>query len=192
MKMAPLAEILWNLRPQERKVAYASPHRVEVSATRSDRICPHDFAVGLMIPGREIFYPTHVRLFVDLYIKNMSDPKSAHQLFCALEDVYRGQDPDGWRGRLEHFVFPMQIDEAAVNVYYTQLLMIEQDFNYGPRGCKASNYDPPRGYFMGFIRWIASSVEIDKVIFNLRFGAPKKVASVPLDCGDMPSGRKKR
>lgn len=45
--------------------------------------------------------------------------------------------------------------------------MIEQDFNFGPEGSKISKYDPPRGFLMSFIRWVASGEdEVDKIITN--------------------------
>ena len=47
--------------------------RTIVSATRTDRICPRDFAVGLKIPGRDEFYPTRIRLLFDLYLKRLSN-----------------------------------------------------------------------------------------------------------------------
>jgi hypothetical protein len=56
-----------------------------VSATRTDKICPLDFAVGLKIPGRDEFYPTHIRLLFDLYLKWLSNEKDSNQLFCELE-----------------------------------------------------------------------------------------------------------
>lgn len=93
---------------------------------------PHDFAVGLIIPGREEFFPTHVRLLFGLYLKRLSNKEDAEGLFI---------------------------------LYYSQLLMAEQDFNYGPDGCKRSNFDPPRGFLMSFIRGVASGDnEIDRII----------------------------
>ena len=68
----------------------------------------------------------------------------------------------------------MQLDEASVNLYVAQLLMIEQDFNFSPSAKpgvsgkipRASKYKPPREFLMRFIRWVASGDdEIDKIIF---------------------------
>jgi hypothetical protein len=61
----------------------------------------------------------------------------------------------------------MKLDGSDVNLFYTQLLMIEQEFNYGPGGCKEGKVDPPREFLMRFIRWVASGdEEIDKIITN--------------------------
>lgn len=136
-----------------------------ISATRTDKICPHDFAVGLKISGRDEFYPTHIRLLFDLYLKRLSNEKGAHKLFSILEKVYNGDDPKNLAPEALELTFPMQLDDPDVNLYCAQLLMIEQDFNYGPEGCKKSNFEPPRNFLMSFIRWVASGEEIDKIIF---------------------------
>lgn len=65
MEMSELEPILRELRLAQRMVIYTTAEGVEVSATRTDKICPHDFGVGLTMPGRPIFFPTHVRLFID-------------------------------------------------------------------------------------------------------------------------------
>jgi hypothetical protein len=157
-------------------VVYKSPREVEVSATRTDKICPHDFAVGLLIPGRPIFYPTHIRLLVDLYLKNLSDRVNAKELFAALEQVYIGEDPAIVSAQLSNINFDMQLDEPVVNLYYTQLLMIEQEFNYGPLGCKSGKVNPPRAFLMGFIRWTATGEEIDRILQGAvrNYPPPKK------------------
>jgi hypothetical protein len=189
MDMIKTEELLRAFNKSERHNFYISPVGVTVFAQRTDKICPGDFAVGLGIPGRADFYPTHVRLFVDLYIKNQSNPQATHRLFCALEQAYNGDDSDQLVKPLSNLVFPMQLDEASVNLYYAQLLMLEQDFNYGPHGCKLSKYNPPRAYFMGFIRNIASGMEIDKLISNLNYGFTNKIARAvaerQIDCADL-------
>ena len=79
--------------------------------------------------------------------------------------VFQGIDPLGLTEATRKTAYRLQIETADVNLVYDQLLMIEQDFNYGPRGYKKSNYDPPRLFNMGFIRWIFSGQdEIDRII----------------------------
>jgi hypothetical protein len=160
------AEILWNLNSGERKEIYKGKNGTIVFVIRTDKICPHDFAVGLKIPDKEEFRPTHIRLLFDLYLKRISNEKDAQELFTLLEKVFNGEDPEILASEALQLSFPMQLDDPDVNLYYAQLLMIEQDFNYGPRGCKKSKFDPPRTFLMGFIRWIASGeIDIDKIIF---------------------------
>jgi len=156
---------LSRLQPSERRIIYTSPHSVQVTATQTGKFSPHDFAVGLVIPGRPEFYPTHVRLLFDYYLKRLSELKQRRELFEAVERVYEGYDPEKLAQDVSALSFTMQLDEAVVNLVYTQLLMIEQDFNFGPEGSRKSKYDPPRGFLMSFIRWVASGEdEIDKVI----------------------------
>lgn len=165
--MVAASLMLYNLQPGERRIMYTSPKGVQVTTTQTGKFSPHDFAVGLVIPGRPEFYPAHVRLLFDYYLKKLSEPQKAQKLFEAVERVYEGNTPEELAQDIGTLTFPMQLDEAIVNLIYTQLLMIEQDFNFGPEGTKKSKYDPPRGFLMSFIRWVASGEdEIDKIITN--------------------------
>lgn len=165
MDIVTASLVLDKLQPGERRIMYTSPKGIQVTATQTGKFSPHDFAVGLVIPGRPEFYPTHVRLLFDYYLKRLSEPQQAQKLFEAVERVYAGNAPEELAQDVGALTFPMQLDEAIVNLAYTQLLMIEQDFNFGPEGTKESKYDPPRGFLMSFIRWVASGEsEIDRII----------------------------
>ena len=167
MDIVTASLVLGRLQSDERRIMYTSPEGVQVTVTQTRKFSPKDFAVGLVIPGRDEFYPTHVRLLFDYYLKRLSNPDQVGILFEAVEWVYKGNDPEAMANKVSAIVFPMQLDEAIVNLVYTQLLMIEQDFNFGPEGTKESKYDPPRGFLMSFIRWVASGEdEIDKIITN--------------------------
>jgi hypothetical protein len=150
---------------KDRKVIYTTKDEIEITATHTAKFSIYDYAVGLKIPGREEFYPTHVRLLIDLHLKRISNFDSSKILFSAFEDIFEGNEPEKYKDELEKITFPMQLDNSFVNLTYCQLLMIEQDFNYGPEGNKKSKHDPPREFLMCFIRWVASQEsEIDKVI----------------------------
>lgn len=165
--MQSLSSELWLLNSNEKRIIYLGKRGTKITATRTDRICPHDFRVGLVIPKRDEFYPTHIRLLFDLYLKGLSDREKSQKLFLAFEDVYDGNDPEKVADELRDLTFKMQLDDADVNLFYGQLLMIEQEFNYGPKGCKEGKVKPPREFLMRFIRWIASGEEeIDKIITN--------------------------
>ena len=165
MDIVVASRMLSNLKSGERKIMYTSPKGVQVTVTQTGKFSPRDYAVGLVIPDRAEFYPTHVRLLFDYYLKNLSEPRKATKLFTAVEETYAGNDPEKMGKDILTLDFPMQLDESIVNLVYTQLLMIEQDFNFGPGGTKKSRYDPPRGFLMSFIRWVASGEnEIDKII----------------------------
>lgn len=164
MDIHEVVPVLMSLRPQEARVIYTVSPGTEVIATRTDKLSEHDFSVGLRIPGIPEFRPTHVRLLIDLHLKCLSDREKALALFEAMEATYQGEDPLPLAKQFAEVKFSMQLDGADVNLLYAQLLMVEQDFNYGP-GKKHTNFDPARGFLMAFIRWIRSQEDqIDRVI----------------------------
>lgn len=165
MDIITASRVLGRLQPGERRVMYTSTKGVQVTVTQTAKFSSHDFAVGLVISGRPEFYPTHVRLLFDYYLKRVSDQREAQRLFQVVEKVYEGCDPVALAEDVNGLNFPMQLDEAIVNLIYTQLLMVEQDFNFSPEGGRKSRYNPPRGFLMSFIRWVASGEdEIDRII----------------------------
>jgi len=189
MKMSQIAKLLKSLKLNEKRVIYISKKGVKVTATKTQKFSADDFAVGLIMPGREEFYPTHIRLLFDLYLKRLSNPEDAKKLFYAIEKVYEGEDPENFTDEMNKLNFPMQLDEPSINLYCAQLLMIEQDFNFSPgakpgmsgKQPKISKFNPPRKFLMGFIRWVASGDdEIDKIIFLAvtRRPPPKKYIQI--------------
>jgi len=131
MKMIELLPRLWNLE-KDRTIPIYKTADTEVTSTRTDKITPRDFGVGLVIRGKPEFRPTHVRLLFDLHLKRRSEPDKSEKLFYALEKVYEGEDPEKFALELRNIDFKMKFDSAEVNLYYAQLLMIEQEFNYVP------------------------------------------------------------
>lgn len=176
--MLRLSARLRELNRDEHQVIYTSKKGVKVTVTQTGRFSPDDYAVGLIIENEKEFYPTHIRLLIDLYIKRVSNQEGSKKLFKALEEVYNGKEPELSAKELRKIQFPMQLDEAEVNLYLAQLLMIEQDFNFGPGAPKKSKLDPPREYLMRFIRWIAAGdTQIDRIIFaaaGRKYPAPEK------------------
>ena len=81
--------LLRELQSGERRIMYTSPKGVQITVTQTGKFSTHDFAVGLVIPGRQQFYPTHVRLLFDYYLKRLSEPQQAQTLFMAVEQVYQ-------------------------------------------------------------------------------------------------------
>lgn len=75
----------------------------------------------------------------------------------------------------------MELDEGEVNLYIAQLLMIEQDFNFGPDAPKKSKLNPSREYLMRFIRWVAAGdTQIDRIIFaaaGRKYPAPQRYSN---------------
>lgn len=118
-------ERLWAMDSGGHFVFYTGEGGTQVTVERTDRVCPHDFAVGLVIPGRSEFHPTHIRLLFDLYLKRLSDPSDARKLFGGLDLIYKGEDPVVVSPRLKGLRFSMQLDDPDINLYCAQLLMIE-------------------------------------------------------------------
>lgn len=167
MKMEQAFALLVGLQLGEHRIIYTSPGGVSVTVTHTGKLSDQDYAVGLIIPGHTEFYLTHVRLLFDLYLKRLSNLEHAMFLFGALEEVYEGSDPVQLGEGLGTLDFPMMLDEPVVNLVYTQLLMIEQDFNYGlgPGARRRSTMNPPREYLARFVRWVASgNDEIDRIV----------------------------
>jgi len=178
MEMSQLSKELMSLDVGEHKIVYESRNGVKVVATQTGKFSQYDYAVGLIAPEQSEFHPTHIRLLIDLYIKRESNLEGSNKLFKVLEQVYDGQDPKLYIDEITKINYPMHLDEAEVNLYVAQLLMIEQDFNFGPGAPKKSKLDPPREYLMRFIRWVAAGdTQIDKIIFaaaGRKYPAPQK------------------
>ena len=124
MDIVAASLVLGRLQLGERRIMYTSPKGVQITATQTGKFSPHDFAVGLVIPGRPEFYPTHVRLLFDYYLKRVSEPQQAQKLFEAVEKVYEGNTPEELAQDVGTLTFPMQLDEAIVNLIYTQLPLL--------------------------------------------------------------------
>jgi len=184
MEMSKLASDLRTLKERGKAVIYTSKKGVQVTVTHTAKHSDDDFAVGLIMPGHDEFRPTHIRLLIDYYIKRESNKTAALELYRCLERVYAGNDPLNFAEQLQDLEFPMHLDEPETNLYMSQLLFIEQDFNFGPGAPKTSKMDPPRQYLMRFFRWVASAdSQIDRVIFaaaGRKYPAPQKYA-IPLE-----------
>jgi len=178
MEMSQLTKELLNLKAGEHRTVYTNDKGIKVTVTHTGKISPKDFGVGLIYPNEPEFRPTHIRLIIDLHIKKISNEVGAHKLFLALEKINKGEDPLKVKEEVKGINFPMQLDDADINLYYTQLLMIEQDVNYAPGTGKQSRLNPPHEYLMRFIRWVGSGDStIDRIIFaaaGRRYPAPEK------------------
>lgn len=164
MDMKILANTLYQLGKGQRRVVYTANNGDEITATRTDGICPHDFVIRIEKKNGTNLQIRHTRLFSDLCKKLTYNKKDADTLFCIIEQVNNGKDPLFYSPKLIGLSFSDQIDNADVNVFCAQLMMIEQDFNYGPKGCKYTVFDPPRAFFMHYIRWIHSQDDTIKHI----------------------------
>jgi len=178
MDIVTLTTSLKNLEPSDHKIIYTGKNGTKVIVKYTGKLSPKDFAVGLIPSNEEEFYPTHVRLLIDLFIKRESNSEGAHKLGLLFEKMFSGEDPGKLAKAALEISFRMQFDDPDVNLYYAQLLMIEQDINYGPGMERQSKMNPPREYLMRFIRWVLSGDStIDRIIFaaaGRRYPAPEK------------------
>ncbi len=157
-------EMLAALPPDEKKVIYTSANGTEVSVTRTDELTINDFSVFLKKPGEIEFDTTFIRLLIDLHIKKISKTDEIDALSQAFENIYKGEDCGILIENASEKTFPMQLEQLDVNLVCAQLLMIKQEFNYGPDK-RETAYDPARGYLMAYIRWVLSNKnEIDKIV----------------------------
>ncbi|GAG04785.1 unnamed protein product, partial [marine sediment metagenome] len=172
---------LRRLNRGEHRVIYISNKGVKVTVRQTGKFSEDDYVVGLIKKDEKEFHPTYIRLLFDLYIKRESNEENSKKLFGVLEEIYDGKGPELHIQELRKINFPMQLDEAEVNCHVAQLLMIEQDFNFGPGAPKRSKLDPPREYLMRFIRWIAAGdTQIDRIIFaaaGRKYPAPRKYST---------------
>lgn len=199
MKIEDVFDIVQSLEPAEikitgnrkrivrdggRRLMYTGTNGTKVYIVRTDYICPGDFRVVLKPKDKGEFAPTHVRLFFDLYLKKISNWEHAKILFFAFEEVNRGSDIEISIEKVKNLNFPMELDPSDVTLYYGFLLLAEQEWNYGPRGCRKSNMNPAREFLMQYIRWLALSDygEIDQVVTSaVRNRPPRSGFEKPLD-----------
>jgi hypothetical protein len=157
-------ELLASLPPDDKKVIYTSDDGAEISVNRTDELTIKDFSVFLKKTDEEEFSPTFVRLLIDLHIKKISNSDETHSLPTIFENICKGEDCAALIDSLGSKTFPMQLDSLDINMVLAQLLMIKQEFNYGPEK-RETAYDPARGYLMAYIRWVLSEKnEVDKIV----------------------------
>ena len=101
--------LLKKLQAGERRILYTSRQGIQGTVTQTGKFSPHDFAVGLVIPGRPEFCPTHVRLLFDYYLKRLSDPVQAQKLLKVVERVNEGEDPEASTKDVSTLNFIMQL-----------------------------------------------------------------------------------
>jgi hypothetical protein len=164
MNIEQRRELLTALPPDKKTIIYTSADGTEVSVIRTDELAVNDFSILLKKDGEIEFTASFIRLLIDLHIKKISQPDEIDSLSDDFESIYKGEDCGILIESLNGRIFPMQLEKLDVNMVCAQLLMIKQEFNYGP-GKRETAYDPARGYLMAYIRWVLSNKnEIDKII----------------------------
>lgn len=185
--MTSLTQTLSQLSRGQRIVVYTAYNGDEITATRTGWLSSLDFVIQIEKKnGSKIKIP-HTRLFSDLNKKLTCNKQDADTLFCIIEEVNKGKDPKIYLPKISGLSFTNQIDDADVNAYCTQLMMIEQELNYGPQGKKSSVFTPPREFFMHYIRWVYSQDKPIKYINSQVNGRkiPPRTYNQPITCDDI-------
>jgi hypothetical protein len=178
VNMMEVNELLDTLSHDEQLIVYSFANGAEIALCRTDKHAQGDFAIELTYPHEKTFRPTHTRLLIDLYIKCLSDKEKLWtSLLPAIEGVFAGICPKTYTDSLGSY--PTQIDEPDIQLCYTQLMMAEHDFKFGPRGYRKAKILPPREYLMRFIRWAVSGEDVDRMMTSAvrNFPPPARYAS---------------
>ncbi len=126
-----------------------------------------NFQIFLNPPRDEEFRPNHLRVLIDYHLKKKSEKNLYKELLSSVEAIYRGKDPENQLQKFNSYNFPMQIDPLDVTFYLTQLFMIEQEITWGKGTEYGSKYEPPRLFFLGYVRMVFDEAkEIDKICWG--------------------------
>lgn len=175
MNMENQLEQVFPIQPEDHFVIYESTNKskvVVIQGEMQEQLSKHDIQILLVGPQyRSNYNPSHAELFRDLHQKIHSDKLTASRLYEILQEIFRGKDPDKFTEELLKMEFDKEKFPADITVYLAQMLMIEQEINFGP-GARDTNYDMPRDLLMSCIRWIYSEEydNISEIISSARSG----------------------
>jgi hypothetical protein len=161
MKMSTQAKQLWELNEEQADMTTiyerSGGYNIVVNpGEKVDKYGEYDIKIRLTgYSNEEENTPSHPEVFRDLHQRAQSNGSGAERMYEIIDAVYRGDDPEKYTSELSSMKFTDGEFPADVTVYLIQLMMIEQEINYGPGG-KWTRFSPPRDLFMSCIRWIFS------------------------------------
>ena len=188
MNYDKLKELITNLDLGKTKTIYKTdentsifitkPLKVPTKLKQNEKYDPkNNFQIGLKKQNQKEFLPNHLRILIDLYLKNEHNSKEAGILFNMIEDIYEGKDPEIYKEQLKKTKFRLEIEKPYTILCLAQLFMLEQDINYNFGKVK-----PPRAYLMGYIRMIRlKAEELDKLLWGST-KHPPRIAFRSKDC----------
>lgn len=169
MRMPEQTEALWGINVDDRVVVHEGSDDSEVVVVKGNKTEKYsEFDIQIRLEGgrgyEDMNPPSHSHVFRDLHSKRISNPDDSSLVFEAIQSIYLGQDPRKYV-ELAELSFNGDLFPADVTVWLLQLMMIEQEINYGPGG-NVTYYHPPRDLLMSCVRWIQSGEydEIDEII----------------------------
>lgn len=159
MRLPEQTEALWGLDEDERVVVHEGSDGSEIIVVKGEKTEKYsDFDIQIRLEGgrgyEDMNPPSHPNIFHDLHKKRNADPNAASRLFDIIRSVYAGADPRTFE-ELASYSFEDDVFPADVTVRLFQLMLIEQEINYGPGG-EYTRYHPPRDLLMSCVRWIES------------------------------------
>jgi len=113
-----------------------------------------NFQIYLQPPGGYVFKPTHMRVLKSLYLNIENSQDCRDRVLLALENIFHGTCPNQCFEGISPVFFHEQLEPIDTDLYLSQLLMVEQEFNWGKYSPKHSHFDPPYLFFMGYIRMV--------------------------------------
>lgn len=146
MDLPDQTEALWGLDADHRVVVHEGSDGSVVIVVKGEKTEKYgDFDIQIRLEGGRGYEdknpPSHPDVFRDLHRKRSDDPDAASRLADTIRSVYEGADPDSFE-ELASLSFEDDVFPADVTVRLLQLLMVEQEINYGPEG-KNTYYHPP-------------------------------------------------
>lgn len=159
MDLPAQTQRLWDFSDEQEERIHKGSDDSEIVVIKGEKVEKYgDFDIQIQLRGDEYrpdYTPSHPDVFRDLDQKIRSNPTSADRLFEIISQVYEGQSPDGYVDELGQMAFNAEKFPSDVTVYLLQVMMVEQEINYGPGG-KKTYYQPPRDLLMSCVRWIFS------------------------------------
>lgn len=145
------------------RIFLTKPLTVPAKLKQNEKYDPkNNFQIGLSKKNQKEFLPNHLRILIDLYLKNEHNQKDAEILFDMIEDIYEGKDPENYKEKAQKLNFRLEIEKPFTILCLAQLFMLEQDINY-----TFGKVQPPRSYLMGYIRMIRlKAEELDKLLWS--------------------------
>ena len=159
MELPAQTERLWDLSDEQEELIHEGSDGSKIVVLKGEKVEKYgDFDIQIQLRGegyRPDYTPSHPDVFKDLERKIRSNPTSIDRLFEIITQVYEGDSPDEHLNKLEKMVFDDEKFPADVTVSLLQVMMVEQEINYGPGG-KKTFYQPPRDLLVSCVRWIFS------------------------------------
>jgi hypothetical protein len=159
MEMPAQTEKLWGIDGETQIPIHTGSDESEVTVGKGEKVEKYsEFDIKIRLTSEshpDDYTPSHPHVFRDLDMKIKSDSESGQRLFGIIQQVFEGRSPSNFIDELEGLTFENEKFPSDVTVCLLQLMMIEQEINFGPGG-RTTHYHPPRDLLMSCVRWIHS------------------------------------